>query len=29
MKDDLKIILKKVQEETNAILEDDRVAGLK
>jgi len=29
MKDDLKIILKKVQQETNAILEDDRVAGLK
>ena len=29
MQDDLNVLLKKVQEETNAILEDDRVAGLK
>ncbi|MFD0989700.1 FAD-dependent oxidoreductase [Mariniflexile jejuense] len=29
LKDDLKIILEKVKKETEAILEDDRIAGLK
>ena len=29
MNDDLKILLKKVQQETEAILKDDRIAGLK
>ena len=29
MNDDLKILLKKVQEETNELLEEDKIAGLK
>jgi kynurenine 3-monooxygenase len=29
LNDDLKTILEKVKHETNAILEDDRIAGLK